>query len=258
MTSAAGPAAAARALARRLAAFEEGELRAGAAARALGATAPAAAAELLGALAAARGPEARAALIAIGQALAGREAEPAYAWRAEVYAVAAERGLAEVTGLLLQPPARAAWRPARDPADPRLAHLTLGHKKAMARGRGDPDLLARLAAEGAPAVVRELLRNPRLTEGFVVRIAARRPCNPATLRCLLESPRWRTRPAVVRAVARNPHAEPAAAVKLLPLLGGADLADLAGDAALHPVLRALAARLAAGRRGAGRADDHGT
>lgn len=258
MNPAAGPAAAARALARRLAALEEGELRARAAARALGATAPAAAVELLVALAAAPGAEARAALVAVGQALAGREAEPAYAWRAEVYAAAADRGLAEVTGLLLQPPARAAWRPPRDAADPHLAHLTLGHKKALARGQGDPDLLARLAAEAAPGVLRELLRNPRLTEGFVVRIAARRPCHPATLRCLLESPRWRTRPAVARAVARNPYAEPAVAVKLLPLLGGADLADLAGDAALHPVLRALAERLAAGRRGAGRADDHGS
>ena len=51
----------------------------------------------------------------------------------------------------------------------------------------DPDFLARLAAEGAPEVVRELLRNPQLTEPFAVRIAARRPCRPETLRLLAES-----------------------------------------------------------------------
>jgi hypothetical protein len=137
----------------------------------------------------------------------------------------------------------------RDKPDLRLAHLTLGHKKAMARAQRDPDLLARLAAEGDPVVVRELLRNPQLTEDFVVRIASRRPIHPGTLRCLFDSRRWRSRPTVALAIARNPFVETELALKLLPFLGGAELEDLATDGVVHPLVRAVAGRIAAERRG---------
>ena len=98
-------------------------------------------------------------------------------------------------------------------------------------------------------MVRELLRNPLLTEPFAVRIAARRPGNPATLRLLAESRRWRTRTAVMVALVHNPCAEPAVALKLLPGLpvDGAR-PSWRRDGALHPLLRATAARLAARRR----------
>ncbi len=162
--------------------------------------------------------------------------------------MAAEEALLEVTSLLVSPPAARAWAEPRDKADPRLAHLTLGHKKTMARTHRDPDLLARLAAEGEPSVVKELLRNPLLTEPFAVRIAARRPMRPATLRLLAESRRWRTRPAVMLALVRNPWAEPAVALKVLPFLPAAELGDLARDPALHPLLRATAGRLRARRK----------
>jgi hypothetical protein len=240
-------AAAARAFARRLAALEEGPIRSRAAARALTGADAASAVEALAALALSGEADARAAMAAVGQALLDPEAVP-YATRAELYAAAAERGLTEVASLLVAPPARRPWQEPRDRADPRLAHLTLGHKKAMARGQRDPDLLARLAAEGTPEVVRELLRNPLLTEQFAVRIAARRPCRPATLRCLAEAPRWRTRPAVALAIVRNPWAEPEVALKLLAFLGAAELADVAGDGVLHPLVRAVAGRLARERR----------
>jgi len=162
--------------------------------------------------------------------------------------VAVDEALLEVSSLLVSPPARREWVEPRDKADPRLAHLTLGHKKSMARTHRDPDLLARLAAEGDPTVVKELLRNPLLTEDFAVRIASRRPMRPATLRLLAESRRWRTRPSVMVALVRNPWAEPAVALKLLPFLPGAELADLATDPALHPLLRATATRLRARRQ----------
>ncbi|GEJ56094.1 hypothetical protein [Anaeromyxobacter diazotrophicus] len=244
----------ARALARRLGALEEGAIRARAAARALAALAPGAAAGLLeAALRAAAGGEPEPAA-ALAQALLVPGPDLGYEALAALYAAAADAGLDDVRRLLLSAPPRLAWQPPRDRADARLARLTLGHKKALARRPGDPDLLARLAAEGDPAVVRELLRNPHLTEELVVRIAARRPCRPETLRCLHEERRWRARPAVARAIAHNPYAEPALVAKLLPRLSPRELSDLAEDGALHAMVRALAASLAPGRAPAAAAE----
>jgi hypothetical protein len=233
--------------ARRLAALEEGPIRARAAARALAATDPSAAAALVSALVRGSAPPLRVAAAAVAHALGDPGGDIPYAWLAELYAAAAERGLTEVTALLVTPPPRRPWHEPRDKADPRLAALTLGHKKAFARAQRDPDLLARLAAEGEPSVVRELLRNPRLTEDFVVRIASRRPCRPGTLRCVFESRRWRTRSAVALAVARNPYADPAIALELLPGIGAQDLREISRDGTLHPLVRAVAARITARR-----------
>lgn len=239
--------AAGRALAQRLGALPEGPIRARAAARAVAQGDPEATALALAALARSPDAEARAALLAVGQGFLDPGLD--YAACAAVYAAAAEQGLTEVTSLFLSPPPMRAWAPPREPPDARLAHLSLGHKKAAARMQRDPDLLSRLAAEGAPEVVRELLKNAALTEPFAVRIAARRPCRPETLRLLAESPRWRTQPAVALAIARNPYTEPAVALKLLAFLGKADLADLGADGKVHPLVRALAERLARSRGG---------
>ena len=252
MSSAAGdPGDAARALAQRLAALEEGRIRARAAARALGALDPERGLAVVAAMTREGGVEVRVALAAVAQAFADPDPELPYGWRAELYSAAVRDGAGEVGALLLSPPPLRAFEEPFDKPDKRLAHLTLGHKKAFARSNRDPDLLARLAAEGEPVVVRELLRNPQLTEAFVVRIAARRPCRPQTLRCLFESRRWRTRPAIALAVARNPYTEPELAVKLVPLLGRPDMVELARDATVHPLVRGFAERMA--ERGRGRA-----
>ncbi len=234
-------------LSRRLAALEEGAIRARAAARLLAALAPARAVQVLAALVRAPGAEARVALAAAGQALGDPRDDLTYPWLADLYAAATERGASEVAALLVAPPPHREYAEPRDKADAHLAHLTLGHKKAMARAKRDPDLLARLAAEGDPVVVGELLRNPQLTEPFVVRIASRRPCRPGTLRCIFEARRWRTRAAVALALVRNPYVETALALKLLPSLGGGELRDVARDGVLHPLVRAVAARIAAER-----------
>jgi hypothetical protein len=242
-----GPVAEALALARRLGSLEEGAIRARAAARLLGAIEPARAVRVLAALVRATLPEARIATAAAGQALSDPREDLPYPWLAEVYAEATARGATEVAALLVAPPPRRAWEEPFDKADARLAHLTLGHKKAMARAQRDPDLLARLAAEGEPVVVRELLRNPQLTEPFVVRIAARRPCRPETLRCIHEARRWRTRPAVALALVRNPYVETELALKLLPTLGAGELREVSRDGVLHPLVRAVAGRILAAR-----------
>jgi hypothetical protein len=241
-----GPAAEALAVARRLGALEEGAIRARAAARLVGALDPERGALVIAELArrASSCTEARRAIAAVGQAFADPADDLPYEWLAAVYAAAAGRGLAEVSSLIAAPPPHRRYEEPRDRGDRRLAHLTLGHKKAFARAQRDPDLLARLAAEGDPVVVRELLANPQLTEPFVVRIAARRPCRPGTLRCIFEARRWRTRPAVALALVRNPYVETGIALKLLPTLAAAELRDVGRDGVLHPLVRAVAERIA--------------
>ncbi len=245
----------ARTLAVRLRALDGGDARALAAARALVALEAGEAAEVVAALVdlAAQGDPVP--VVAVVRAL--DRGAVLYEQRAALYEAAAARGLPEVAALLLAPAPRIAWEPPSDKPDPRLARLTLGHKKAMARSHGDPDLLARLAAEGEPVVVRELLRNPRLTEDFAVRLAARRPCRPETLRCLYEDRRWRARPRVAAALAHNPYAETEIALKLLPALAARDLPRLAEDGAVHALVRAAAARLLELREGPPRGGEDG-
>jgi len=231
----------ARGVAGRLRALEEGAVRTLAAARELAALDASLAAELVGALVDLAAEGDPSAVAAVGRALDGDHVP--YEQRAAMYQAAAGRGMGEVTALLLAPPPHLAWEAPRDKPDARLARLTLGHKKSLARTHRDPDLLARLAAEGDPPVVRELLRNPRLTEAFAVRLAARRPCRPETLRCLFEDRRWRLRPRVAAALAHNPYAETEVSLKLLPSLPRRDLAGLAADGAVHALVRAAASRL---------------
>lgn len=253
-------AAEALALVRRLVALEEGTVRARAAARALDALGPERSAHVLAVLVRRGGEDGASAVVgAIAQAFLDPASGLPAEWHSELYVAAQRRGLEEVAGMLLSPPPHRTWEEPLDKSDARLAHLSLGEKKTLARVRRDPDLLARLAAEGEPSVVRELLRNPLLTEPFAVRIASRRPMRPETLRCLFEDRRWRTRTTVRLALARNPYVDTGIALLLLPTLQAGDLSDISDDGALHPRVREQAGRIAEsrgwrrpGRRGAGR------
>jgi len=114
---------------------------------------------------------------------------------------------------------------------------SLGHQKMKARNSRDPDELSRYAMNSNPLVMRNLLLNPRLTEPLVVRIASRRPARPEALLELWRSPRWASRHSVRRALVFNPYLPPDVAAKIVPLLNGADLQELAADTAVHPALR---------------------
>ncbi len=114
---------------------------------------------------------------------------------------------------------------------------SLGHQKMKARNSRDPDELSRYAMNSNPLVMRNLLLNPRLTEPLVVRIASRRPARPEALLELWRSPRWASRHSVRRALVFNPYVPPDVAAKIVPLLNGADLQELASDTSVHPALR---------------------
>jgi hypothetical protein len=122
------------------------------------------------------------------------------------------------------------------PPDPICDRMTLGHRKAAARGMRSP-LLERLLKDPDPRVVAQALRNPRLVEREVVSIASRRPCPEDVFHHLAASPRWIARAAVQRAVTLNPYAPPRLAAALLVCLPGEDLLEIAKTKGLHPAVR---------------------
>jgi hypothetical protein len=128
-------------------------------------------------------------------------------------------------------------------ADAKVFTQSLGHLKQQARLTRDPDVLSRLATVSNPAVVRNALINPRLTEPLVVRMAARRPARPEPLVEIWKSPRWSARHAVRRALVFNPYLPPEVGAKIVPLLNATDLSELAADSSVHSSLREQAARL---------------
>lgn len=122
-------------------------------------------------------------------------------------------------------------------ADARLFSAPLGWLKSQARLTKNPDELARLAASSDESVMRELLKNPRLTEALVVRIAARRPSRPEPLAALWQNPKWSVRAAVRRALVFNPYLPVEIGALIVPLLAPPDLRAVAQDAMLHGSLR---------------------
>ena len=86
-----------------------------------------------------------------------------------------------------------------------MIDVSLGVRKALARGR-DRFKLDRLMFDLNPAVIHNLLNNPRTVELDVVRIAAQRPTNGEVLQEIFQHPRWGTRYAVKKAIVFNEYA----------------------------------------------------
>jgi len=210
-----------------------------AAARALAARAPAEATDLLvGVVTLARQGWAPAATVAQAFTRALELEADQIPHLAELRRVAAllEQPLAE--GLFAEGvPSREYDLDAAARADARLFTEPLGHLKTRARLTRNPDELSRLAVVSNPNVIREVLRNPRLTEDLVVRIASRRPARPEPLVEIWRSARWSTRPAVRRALVFNPYLPVEVGVRIVPLLGRTDLEVLADDQGVHVAMR---------------------
>lgn len=130
-----------------------------------------------------------------------------------------------------------------------LADVPLGRRRSLAKG-GDARLLEQLARDPDPVVVANLLRNPRLREDDVLRMAALRPVAAAALVEIHRSPRWSVRPRIRLALARNPYCPVDIALKVLGALPGPELREIAADGKLHPEVRRQARLEGSRRRGA--------
>ncbi len=170
-----------------------------------------------------------------------------YERRRAIYEVATDLGESLVTKLLRTAPAQKEWMSSASRLPQELADVPLGTRRSLAKGE-DVDLLDMLALDEDPLVLRNLLRNPHLTEREVLRIASLRPVPASTLEEVHRSDRWRNATGIRVALAKNPYCPVEIALQLASSLPLAELRDLSGDSKVHAHVREEANRELA-RRG---------
>ena len=187
-------------------------------------------------------PEAREMLVTVVDLLAGERGAPL---AEKLREQAAQHSLLALARLLRRPATPSLRAAAPDPAEARVPDygtgrtLTLGERKALAR-RPTRKALEKLLADPHPAVIRTLLQNPKVVEDDVVRLAARRPNDPALLAEVAASPRWTHRVKVRMAIVLNPDTAPSISIPLLALLVRPELKLVTDTSGLAPALRAAA------------------
>ncbi|MFB6265088.1 MAG: hypothetical protein ABEL76_15925, partial [Bradymonadaceae bacterium] len=109
-----------------------------------------------------------------------------YTFFEQIYRSAHEAEVDGVLYVLRNAPPHQEMRPEAELPEVRLPmdrdpdEIPIGERRTLAR-RADVDVLKRLALDPSPLVIRNLLSNPDLTEEEVLRIASRRPTDPAIL-----------------------------------------------------------------------------
>jgi hypothetical protein len=116
--------------------------------------------------------------------------------------------------------------------------LTLGERKALAR-RPDRATMERLLADPHPDVIRPLLRNARITEDDVVRLAAKRPGRGEVLAEIARSTKWSHCPRVRMAVVMNPATPAEIAARIAGLLLRPELDLVARSPGVPATIRAV-------------------
>jgi len=151
-----------------------------------------------------------------------------YAVRRSLYELAMRRSDEALACLLRSAPSCTDFAEATSRLPKDVAEIPLGQRRSLAKGE-DRHLLEKLALDPDPIVISNLLRNPRLCEQEVVRIAALRPVAASTLREIARSPRWAHQPRVRVALARNPVCPVELAVKLIGTIPLSDLRVMSSD-----------------------------
>jgi hypothetical protein len=116
--------------------------------------------------------------------------------------------------------------------------LTLGERKSLAR-RPDRSMMDRLFTDPHPDVIRGLLKNPKVTEDDVVRLAARRPGRAEILAEVARSPKWVHRARVRLTLLLNPSTPLELAVPITGLLVRQELKLVAEATHVADAVRAL-------------------
>jgi hypothetical protein len=179
--------------------------------------------------------------MALALALCRREID--YAKVGEIYRATVEEGYGALRLIFIA--GERALRKAGEgdfARDDLLDGMTLGERKAKARTQ-DKELLGRLLFDPDPVVVHILLRNPRITEAHVLKLASKRPNRPGVLVEIADVARWVIRSDIRRAIVLNPYAPSRLAVTLMPLMTIQELTELRVDGSVQRLIRESAAAL---------------
>jgi hypothetical protein len=154
----------------------------------------------------------------------------------QVQGVAREEGRFDLAAMLLElPEMDERFVPPPAPVPKELEDVPLGLRKAWAR-RPDINMMERLLSDPDPAVIANLLDNPRLTVREVVRLASERKAGEEILEAIALHPRWIARYEVKVTLAHNPSTPVRITLGLLRLLMSQDLEVLAEDSRLSGVV----------------------
>ena len=166
-----------------------------------------------------------------------------YHLKQPMYVYARQKGYLSIAYCFLRPPAQRKRGTGECLIpDPPEGDRTLGERRTLARSL-DRHVITRVRRDPDPMVVKNLLRNPRLKEEDVVRIASSRPVRAQVLVDVAHHRTWLNSPKVQLTLALNPYTPTHIAVAILPLLHIRELRDMAGDQNLHLVVREAATYL---------------
>ena len=166
----------------------------------------------------------------------------------QVVAHARSAGRYDLAGMFLDlPPMDERVEPPPPPLPKALAKVPLGVRRSLAR-RSDIGLIERLLGDPDPAVVANLLNNPRITEVEVVLMAARSPVREEVLAAIACHRRWGVRRRVRLALAHNPGTPTGVTLGLLHLLLDQELREVAADPRLSRAVTSRAQALLDERR----------
>ncbi|MBL4635167.1 MAG: hypothetical protein JKY56_14975 [Kofleriaceae bacterium] len=167
-----------------------------------------------------------------------------YETRADLYALANERGAMELAYVLLEGVATESKEVEDKPRAivPNGPVLSLGARKSIARTR-DRSRLLPLIHDPNLQVIEILLSNPNLIESDVVVMASKRPADPVGLRLISAHPKWSQPRSVRYALVLNPGCPLPLACRLSLDLRNSDLREIRRNASSPALLRGHAERL---------------
>ena len=172
------------------------------------------------------------------------ERELPYHLKQPMYGYARKSGYTSVAYAFFRPPAKR-MRSTGECLGPEApeSDKTLGERKSLARSL-DRTILTRIVRDPDPSVVRNILKNPRMKESDIVRIAAARPVRAAVLLLVIQHPVWMLSAQVQLTVAQNPYTPTHISIALLPLLPLRILQEMGEDMNLHAMVNESARYLA--------------
>ncbi len=161
----------------------------------------------------------------------------------DIYIKLEEKGYYNVREMLVSYPAKK-----RKPREsdlrtfPEMAAIPLGTKKSLAKSNRK-DVLDKLIHEENPAVIKNILNNPRITEKDVLKMITRRPVKVEIITEVVNSQKWIKRYIIKKAIIRNPYTPTKIALNLLHFMLLQSLKEIASDTQLHYSIRNTAKKI---------------